>query len=46
VSLYGDHESYVEQVNQRLDELIDEGWFLPMFVQQIRAEAEAFTGFE
>lgn len=46
VELYGDHAGYVEQVNQRLDELIDEGWVLPLFADRLRAEAEAFTGFE
>jgi hypothetical protein len=45
-SLYGDHESYVEQVNERLDKLIKDGWFLEEFAPQIRTEAEEFTGFE
>jgi hypothetical protein len=45
-SLYGDHAGYVTRVNERLDELIRDGWYLPDFAVAIRTAAEDFTGFE
>jgi hypothetical protein len=44
-SLYGSHDRYVNRVNQRLNELIDEGWFLPELSAAVRREAAEFTGF-
>jgi hypothetical protein len=44
-SLYGSHDRYVNRVNQRLNELIDEGWFLPEMAAAVRREAAEFTGF-
>lgn len=44
--LYGDHASYVEQVDGRLDELIADGWMLEQFAGDLRADAEQFDGFE
>jgi hypothetical protein len=45
-SLYGDHAGYVDRVNQRLDELIRDGWYLADFADEIRTAAEDFDGFE
>lgn len=44
-SLYGNQSGYQEQVEQRLDKLIEEGWFLEEFAAEIRSEAAAFDGF-
>jgi hypothetical protein len=44
-SLYGSHDRYVNRVNQRLNELIDDGWFLPEQAAAVRREAAEFTGF-
>lgn len=44
--LYGSHENYVDLVNQRLEELIDEGWFLSEFAYRILEEAQNFDGFQ
>lgn len=38
--LYRDHADYLERFNRRLDELIDEGWFLAEDAEEMRAEAE------
>jgi hypothetical protein len=45
-SLYGDKSGYQQQVEQRLDELISQGWFLPEFSEQILSEAVEFDGFD
>jgi Alpha/beta hydrolase domain len=44
-SLYGNHARYVNRVNQRLNELVDEGWVLPEMAPAIRRQAQEFTGF-
>ena len=44
-SLYGDKAGYVEQVNARLDELVDEGWYLEQFAGTARDQAADFDGF-
>jgi hypothetical protein len=38
--LYRDHADYTERFNRRLDELIDQGWFLADDADDSRAEAE------
>jgi hypothetical protein len=38
--LYRDHADYTERFNRRLDELIDEGWFLAADAEDSRTEAE------
>jgi hypothetical protein len=38
--LYGSHANYVSQVQQRLDELVQEGWLLPEHAEELRKEAE------
>jgi hypothetical protein len=45
-ALYGDHATYVDRVDARLDELTQDGWFLPQFAAALRAEATEFAGFE
>jgi hypothetical protein len=45
-SLYGDREGYVAQVDERLDELIEEGWFLEQFADGLRQQAATVDGFE
>lgn len=46
VDLYGDHETYVERVDRRLCELVDDGWLLEADADALREEAAAFEGFE
>jgi hypothetical protein len=43
--LYGDEDGYVDQVDERLDELVDDGWVLEQFADDILAQAESFDGF-
>lgn len=38
--LYGDHATYVERFEQRLDELVAEGWFLADDADEMRLEAK------
>ena len=38
-ALYGDSPRYVKTFNQRLDELVDEGWFLAEDTGDLRREA-------
>jgi hypothetical protein len=45
-SLYGDKEGYLEQVDQRLEELVDEGWYLEQFADGLRDQAADFAGFD
>jgi Alpha/beta hydrolase domain len=40
-SLYGDRDSYVDEVDERLDELVDDGWFLDRYADDILAQASA-----
>jgi hypothetical protein len=44
--LYGDREAYLAEVDDRLGELIDDGWVLEQFAADIRAQAVAVDGFE
>jgi hypothetical protein len=44
-SLYGDQDSYVAEVEARIDELVDEGWILEQFADELLQRAEAFDGF-
>jgi hypothetical protein len=44
-SLYQDQPGYQQQVEQRLDELIEQGWFLEEFADEIRSAAADFAGF-
>ncbi len=39
--LYRDHSDYVDRFNLRLDELVEEGWFLAEDSEEMRAEAKA-----
>jgi hypothetical protein len=39
--LYRDHADYVDRFNRRLDELVEEGWFLAEDADEMRAEAKA-----
>jgi hypothetical protein len=45
-SLYGDRDDYVEQVNQRLAELVDQGWHLEQFADEPRDQAANVDGFD
>jgi hypothetical protein len=45
LSLYGDRSGYQQQVEQRLGELIEQGWFLAEFADEIRSAAAEFDGF-
>ncbi len=38
--LYRDHADYVDRFNRRLDELVEEGWFLAEDAEEMRAEAK------
>jgi hypothetical protein len=40
-ALYKDHSDYVERFNRRLDELINQGWFLADNAPELREDAEA-----
>jgi hypothetical protein len=39
--LYLSKNDYVERLNQRLGELVAEGWFLPEYVESIRRDLQA-----
>ena len=45
-SLYGDREGYVEELDQRLEDVVDEGWYLDQFADELREQAARFDGFE
>jgi Alpha/beta hydrolase domain len=38
--LYRDHADYIDRFNRRLDELVEEGWFLAEDAGEMRAEAK------
>jgi len=40
-ALYKNHGSYMSQLNRRLMELVREGWVLPEYMEDIRADAHA-----
>ena len=42
-SLYRDKSDYEKKVEKRLEELVKDGWFLPEYVDVIRADARATT---
>jgi Alpha/beta hydrolase domain len=44
-SLYGDRDSYVDEVDARLDDLIADGWFLEQFADDLRQQAASVGGF-
>jgi hypothetical protein len=44
-SLYGDRATYVELVEERLDQLVDDGWFLDRYADDILAQASTAPGF-
>ena len=44
-SLYGDREAYVAEVDDRLDELIEDGWFLEQFADELTQQADTVAGF-
>jgi len=39
--LYKSKDDYVAQVDRRLKELVDAGWFLPEYADAVRADARA-----
>ena len=43
-SLYGDRDTYVDEVDARLDELIADGWFLEQFAGDLRRRAASLDG--
>jgi hypothetical protein len=43
--LYGDRDTYVDQVDDRLGELIDDGWVLEQFADELRQRADTVDGF-
>ena len=43
-NLYGSHAGYVNRFNRRLNELIDDGWYLPEFAPALRLSAAQFAG--
>lgn len=43
--LYGDRATYLAQVAARLDELVDQGWFLADDAEVVRADAEKVEDF-
>jgi hypothetical protein len=45
-SRYGDQEGYVNRMNERLEELVDEGWYLEQFADELRNQAGTFDGFD
>jgi hypothetical protein len=44
-SQYGDKDGYVERVDERLEELVDEGWYLEQFADELRDQAGNLDGF-
>jgi hypothetical protein len=40
--LYPTRQDYVRRVNARLDELVRDGWLLPEYAEEFRAEAARF----
>jgi hypothetical protein len=42
-SLYHDKSDYERKIARRLDELVKEGWFLPEYVDAIKADARGVT---
>ena len=46
VSLYGDRDTYVDEVDERLDELVEDGWVLDQFADDLRQQAATVDGFE
>jgi Alpha/beta hydrolase domain len=40
-SLYGDRETYLDEVDDRLDELLEDGWMLEQFADDLRQQAAA-----
>jgi hypothetical protein len=45
-SLYGDRDTYVDEVSERLDELVEDGWVLDQFADDLRQQAATVDGFE
>lgn len=45
-SLYGDRATYLDEVEARLGELIDDGWFLDQFADDLRQQAANIDGFD
>ena len=41
--LYRDNVDYAERVNRRLQQLVSEGWFLPEYVDTVKADVKATT---
>jgi hypothetical protein len=45
-SLYRDKEGYVDRVNARLEKLVDQGWYLEQYADELRGQARNFDGFD
>jgi hypothetical protein len=45
-SLYEDKDGYLAAVDQRIDELVEEGWVLEEFADELHRRAEEFDGFD
>lgn len=45
-SLYGDRDTYVDEVYERIDELVEDGWVLDQFADDLRQRAATVDGFE
>lgn len=45
-SLYGDRQTYLDEVDERLDELIEDGWMLDQFADELRQQAATVDGFD
>jgi hypothetical protein len=45
-TLYGDRDTYVDEVDASLDELIADGWVLEQFADDLRRQAATAAGFD
>jgi hypothetical protein len=45
-ALYGDRDTYLDEVDERLDELADDGWVLDQFADDLRQQAATVDGFD
>ena len=43
-SLYDDRDTYLAEVDDRLDELIEDGWALEQFADELRQQAGTVDG--
>lgn len=45
-SLYGDRQTYLDDVDDRLGELIEDGWVREQFAGELRRQAATVDGFD